>query len=74
MFSGLPRSQGTLWNQLESKMTSEGTLGTSNTAKKVIFKGDGSLDDFFSRLWEKFNVFCTSKESDAGLLRKIFGK
>ena len=44
-------------------MTSEGASGTSKTAKNVIFKGDGSLDAFFSRLWEKFNVFCTPKES-----------
>ena len=25
--------------------------------KRVIFKGDGSLDAFFSRFWERLNVF-----------------
>ena len=44
-------------------MTTEGALGMSKTAKNVIFNGDGSLDAFYFRLWEKFNVFWTPKES-----------
>ena len=32
------------------------------TGQKEIFQGDGGLDTFFSRLQEKFYVFCTPKE------------
>ena len=58
----LPRRQGISWNQLKSKMTSEETLGISKTAQNVIFKVDGSLDAFFSKLGEKFLVVWTLQE------------
>ena len=32
-------------------------------SQKVILKGYGSLDVLFSRLWEKFKMFWTPKES-----------
>ena len=35
----------------------------TKTAKKVIFKGDGSLDALISNLCEKFKVFWTLQES-----------
>ena len=44
-------------------MTKQEVSGTSKTAKKVNLKGEGSLDAYFSRLWEKFKVFSTPKKS-----------
>ena len=44
-------------------MTSDEASKTPKMAKKVILKGDGSLDTLFSRLWEKFKVFWTPKVS-----------
>ena len=61
------------FNQLEHMRTSKGPSGTAkrerkNRAKRVIFKGDGSLDTLFSRLLETLKLFLTSDMS--GYLRE----
>ena len=48
-------------------MTFKEPSGTSKRAKKakwVIFKGDGSLDALFLRLWERLMWFWTSLMSE----------
>ena len=53
-------------------MTLEEASGTSkNGKKKVIFKGDTSLNALSSRLWEKFKGFSTPK--GAGYLMRPIG-
>ena len=37
--------------------------GNVQSSQKVILKGDGSVDNLFSRLWKIFKVFGTPKES-----------
>ena len=44
-------------------MTLEKVSGTSGRAKKVILKGDRSLDALRSSVWNKFKVFGTPKVS-----------
>ena len=48
---------------LKGALRKVNTSKTAKSAKTVIFKGDGSLDPFFSRLGERLKVFWTPNMS-----------
>ena len=58
-----PKESGYLTEPIGVKDDLRRSVKNFQNSQKVILKGDRSLDALFSRLYEKFKVFRTPKES-----------